>query len=157
MPTPLLFSTLSISSRIAGSSIVAGMVQGAPSAIFFAQNLARARLRQPGDRDRQLEGRNRPDLLADEADAFLLDLGDRPVRTRLEHDEAAGDLALERVGVIRNELFSARFAEKLSGINFWPQTTNLGSGVRNLFGRATSPNGANMRANKFCLPLKALL
>ena len=34
-PTPLTFSALSISLSITGSSIVAGMVQGRPSAIFF--------------------------------------------------------------------------------------------------------------------------
>jgi hypothetical protein len=34
-PTPLPFSALSISLSITGSSIVAGMVQGSPSAIFF--------------------------------------------------------------------------------------------------------------------------
>ena len=35
MLSPLPFSAFAISSRIAGSSIVAGMVQGSPSAIFF--------------------------------------------------------------------------------------------------------------------------
>ena len=34
-PTPFPFSAPPISSRIAGSSIVAGIVQGSPSAIFF--------------------------------------------------------------------------------------------------------------------------
>jgi len=34
-PTPLLFSAPPISSKIAGSSMVAGMVQGSPSAIFL--------------------------------------------------------------------------------------------------------------------------
>src|SRR4051812_7574464 len=33
--TPLPFNTAPISSRTAGSSMVAGMVQGSPSAIFF--------------------------------------------------------------------------------------------------------------------------
>src|SRR6476646_10001440 len=63
-----------------------------------AQDLARSRLRQTCDRYRDFKGRDRPDLLANEADAFLLDLGNRAVHARLKHDEAAGDLALERVG-----------------------------------------------------------
>src|SRR6516165_10736437 len=35
-----------------------------------AQNLARARLRQPSNRNRKLEGGNRADLVADESNAF---------------------------------------------------------------------------------------
>src|SRR5215470_16868876 len=58
-----------------------------------AQDFPRTRLRQPGDSDRKLERRDRPDFFAHESDAFLLDLGDRPVDAGLEHDEAAGDLA----------------------------------------------------------------
>src|SRR6516225_8432481 len=62
-----------------------------------AQDFSLTRLRQPRDCDRKLEGRDRPDFFAHESDAFLLDLGDRPVDAGLEHDEAAGDLALESV------------------------------------------------------------
>jgi hypothetical protein len=40
---------------------------------------ARAGLRQPGDRDREPEGRHQADLLADARDAFLLNLDQRPV------------------------------------------------------------------------------
>src|SRR4029450_10061887 len=40
-----------------------------------AEDLARARLRQSGDGDRQVEGCDRRDILPNEADAFLLDLG----------------------------------------------------------------------------------
>jgi hypothetical protein len=53
--------------------MVAGMVQGRPSAVSdpfhgAAKDRARARLRQPGDGYRQLEGSDRADLLANEAD-----------------------------------------------------------------------------------------
>src|SRR6516225_9062467 len=62
-----------------------------------AQDFPRTRLRQPGDGDRELERRDRPYFFAHERDAFLLDLGDRPVDAGLEHDEAARNLALEFV------------------------------------------------------------
>src|SRR5260370_23743234 len=63
-----------------------------------AQDFSRARLRQPRDRNRELEGCDRTDFLAHESDAFLLDLCHGPLDARLEHDEAAGDLALEEIG-----------------------------------------------------------
>src|SRR5499433_1393501 len=62
-----------------------------------AQDFSRTRLRQPRDCDRELERRDRPNFFAHESDAFLLDFGDPPVDAGLEHDEAAGDLALELV------------------------------------------------------------
>src|SRR5262245_16484714 len=62
-----------------------------------AENLARARLRQPPDGDRELEGGDRPDFLAYQRDAFPLDLVGRAVDARLEHDEAGGHVTLERV------------------------------------------------------------
>src|SRR2546430_3854999 len=62
-----------------------------------AQDFPRTRLRQPRDRDRKLEGCDRPDFFAHEADALLLDLGHGPVYAGLEHDEAAGHLALELI------------------------------------------------------------
>ena len=65
MPTPLPFSTFSISRRIAGSSIVAGIVQGSPCAIFFMapRRTLPERGLQAGDLDRQPEGRDGSDLL----------------------------------------------------------------------------------------------
>src|SRR5262245_23994625 len=62
-----------------------------------AQNLSRARLGQPRDRDRDLERRDRADLLAHESAALLLDLSRRPVDAGLEHDETRRHLALDRV------------------------------------------------------------
>jgi len=66
--------------------MVAGMVQGRPSAVSdpfhgAAKDRARARLRQPGDGYRQLEGSDRADLLAKEP--ILLDLSGGPVHARL--------------------------------------------------------------------------
>src|SRR5262249_11743661 len=46
----------------------------------------------------ELEGGDGTDFFAHEPDAFLLDLGSRPLDAGLEHNEAAGDLALELVG-----------------------------------------------------------
>src|SRR5215472_12578063 len=63
-----------------------------------AQDFARARLRQPRHGNRKLEGGNRPDLLADENNAFPLELADRALYADLEHDEAARYLALEPIG-----------------------------------------------------------
>src|SRR5262249_43575272 len=63
-----------------------------------AQDFSRTRLRQPCDRNRELEGGDRTDFFAHEPDAFLLDLGRRPLDAGLKHDEAAGDLALQGVG-----------------------------------------------------------
>ena len=78
LPTPLPFSAPPISSRIAGSSIVAGIDHGCAVGDLLhraAQDLARARLRQPRDRDGELERRDRADLVAHQRDALLLDLG----------------------------------------------------------------------------------
>src|SRR5258707_11172276 len=55
-----------------------------------AQNLSRPRLWQSRNRDRELERRNRADLVAHESDALLLDLGGAPFDVGLQHDEAAG-------------------------------------------------------------------
>src|SRR5262249_55979400 len=62
-----------------------------------AQDFPRARLRQPRDRDRKLEGCDWSDFFAHETDALLLDLGRGSVDSGLEHDEAVGDFALEFV------------------------------------------------------------
>src|SRR6516165_438066 len=62
-----------------------------------AQAFPRARLRQPRDRDRKLAGCDRADFFAHETDALLLDLVRGSVDSGLEHDEAAGDFALELV------------------------------------------------------------
>jgi hypothetical protein len=84
---PVIFQprTSLISSRMAGSSIVAGILSSAsPSAIFcmVARRILPDRvLGKRGDRDRNLEGRHRTDLVADELDQLrLLDvfLGSRP-------------------------------------------------------------------------------
>ena len=66
--------------------MVAGMVQGRSPAVSdpfhgAAKDRARARLRQPGDGYRQLEGSDRADLLANEP--ILLDLSGGPVHARL--------------------------------------------------------------------------
>ncbi len=77
-PIPRALSTALISSRIAGSSIVAGMFQGSRSAIFCivpAQDLAGTCLRQAFCRKRHFESRHGTDLFANQGDAILLDLG----------------------------------------------------------------------------------
>ena len=98
-PRRLPFSAPSISLKY--QRIVDGRRHGprlAVSDLFHgaAQDLARARLRQPGDGDRQPEGRDRPDLLANQTDAFLLNVRDRAAHACFEHDEAARNLAFER-------------------------------------------------------------
>src|SRR5256714_10801317 len=62
-----------------------------------AQNLSRPRLRQSRNYDRKLERRDRADLVAHKSDALLFDLGRGPIDAGLEHNEAAGNLALERI------------------------------------------------------------
>src|SRR5215469_18185564 len=62
-----------------------------------AQDLAGAGLRQPSHRDRDLERRHRADLVANERDAFLLNLAGRTVHAGFEHDEATRHLALELI------------------------------------------------------------
>ena len=78
MPAGLCPSTRApISSRIAGSSIVAGMVQVSPSAIFFMvprRILPERVFGRRAHRDRELERRDRADLLAHQRDDLLLDL-----------------------------------------------------------------------------------
>ena len=93
LPTPLPFSARPISSRTAGSSIVAGIVQALAVGDLLhgaAQDLARARLRQPRHGDRELEGGDRPDLAR--APARRIPARSRPavaVDAGLQHDEAA--------------------------------------------------------------------
>jgi len=70
-----------------------------------AQNLARARLRQPSNRNRKPEGGNRADLFADESNAFALDLTAGALDSGLEHYEAAGHLTLERIGNANHRTF----------------------------------------------------
>src|SRR5262249_62110004 len=48
--------------------------------------------------NRQLKGLVRTNPLQNKSDTFQLDLGGGPVHARFEYDEAARDLALERVG-----------------------------------------------------------
>lgn len=63
-----------------------------------AQNLPRARLRQALDWDHGLEGGDGADAVADEGNDFAFDVGGRAVDAGVEDDEAAGHLALHRVG-----------------------------------------------------------
>jgi hypothetical protein len=70
------------------------MVQGVPSAIFFMVSrriLPERVFSSLAIVIASLKAATGPIFSRIEADAFLLDLGDRPVHTRLEHDEAAGD------------------------------------------------------------------
>ena len=99
-PTPRSFSAPPISSSTLGSSMVAGIVQASPSAIFlmvprriFPERVFGRRC----DDDGEAERRHRADLVADERHAFLLDVARRAVDAGLEHDEAARHLALELV------------------------------------------------------------
>src|SRR5579885_2277510 len=62
-----------------------------------AQDLARARLRQPLNRDGEAERGDRADLVAHQLNDLPLDLLRRAVDAGLEHDEAARHLALELV------------------------------------------------------------
>ena len=62
-----------------------------------AQDLARARLRQPRHRDRKLEGGDRADFFTNERDALLFDFRRQPIDAGFEHDEAARHFALERI------------------------------------------------------------
>jgi len=71
--------------------MVAGMIQFSPSAFFFhgpAQDLARSRLGQLSDRDGELEGGDRADLLTHQRDACPLDIVRRPIDAGLQHDES---------------------------------------------------------------------
>ena len=80
--------------------MVAGMVQGSPSAIFLIvprRILPERVFGSRCNRDRELERRHRADLLAHQCDDLLLDLVVRAVDAGLEHDEAAGHLALQIV------------------------------------------------------------
>jgi hypothetical protein len=73
---PRFASTSLISSRMAGSSIVAGIFHASPVGDFLhgrPQDLARTGLGQPLDHHHVLERRNRTDLVAHKLDHFLLD------------------------------------------------------------------------------------
>jgi hypothetical protein len=60
-------------------------------------DFARARLRQPADRDRELEGATGPMRSRTSPDELALDRVGADVRPDLQHHEAGGDLALEAV------------------------------------------------------------
>ena len=62
-----------------------------------AQDLARARLRQPRHHHRLPERRHRPDLVAHKLDGFLADLLMRPVHPGGQAQEAHGQLPLQLV------------------------------------------------------------
>src|SRR5262245_24521094 len=62
-----------------------------------AQDLPGARLREACNGDRELEGGDRADLLADELDDFLLDVSVRSVHASFEHDEAARHFSFQFV------------------------------------------------------------
>ena len=84
----------------AGSSIVAGMVHGSPSAIFLMVPRRILPERVFGRRLTVMASLNAatgPILSRTSCDAFLLDLGGRAVDAGLQHDEAARHLALQLV------------------------------------------------------------
>src|SRR5260370_24601862 len=91
-----------------------------------AQNLSRARLRQAGDRDRELERPHRSQLFAHQSHDLLFDLGMVFGHAGLQHQEAAGHFALDRilhaehrafgdVGMRRQNLFHAAGGKPMAG------------------------------------------
>ena len=97
---PMAASAMAISSRMAGSSMVAGIFQSSPSAILTIVPRRILPERVFGSRSttqRALEGRHRADPVAHQPDAFRDDLCRVAVAAPVQAQEPQRHLALQRV------------------------------------------------------------